>query len=178
METTEKNIRFLPATHFDSLIDFYDQLIKKMEGSPFHPKWELGVYPTLEELRHALDHDQVLVVEIDGKIAGAMIFNQNNNDGYENAAWKVPAAEDEIYYVHLLGINPNYQKQGLARELMDYAKSYARENGAKAIRLDVIEGNTPALKVYPALGFEEIGIVPLYYDDTGWMNFTLFEKGL
>ena len=45
----------------------------------------------------------------------------------------------------------------------------------KAIRLDIIEGNLPAEKAYTKFGFSYRETVKMFYDDTGWMDFKLFE---
>ena len=42
-------------------------------------------------------------------------------------------------------------------------------------RLDVLEGNLPAEKSYVKVGFEYVGTVPMFYEDTGWTNYKAFE---
>lgn len=54
----------------------------------------------------------------------------------------------------------------------------ARETGQKAIRLDVIEDNLPAEKLYRKLGFQYITSHRLFYEDTGWYEFHLYEYRL
>lgn len=51
----------------------------------------------------------------------------------------------------------------------------ARENNVKTIRLDVLEGNIPAEKVYRKMGFRYVDTIPMFYEDTGWTDFRLFE---
>ena len=45
----------------------------------------------------------------------------------------------------------------------------------KAVRLDVLEGNVPAERLYSGLGFSCVGMVPMFYEDTGWKNFKAYE---
>lgn len=51
----------------------------------------------------------------------------------------------------------------------------AEQSGMKVIRLDVIEGNTPAVELYTAGDFEYMDTVSMYYEDTGWKDFMLYE---
>ena len=51
----------------------------------------------------------------------------------------------------------------------------ARETGMKAIRLDVLENNYPAENLYIGFGFQYRDTLKMYYEDTGWTNFKLFE---
>ena len=50
-----------------------------------------------------------------------------------------------------------------------------RAAGKKALRLDVIENNTTAEKLYQKLGFQYIQTKTLYYDVVGEMAFKLYE---
>ena len=50
-----------------------------------------------------------------------------------------------------------------------------RKVGKKALRLDVIENNTTAEKLYQKLGFQYIQTKTLYYDVVGEMTFKLYE---
>lgn len=50
-----------------------------------------------------------------------------------------------------------------------------RKAGKKALRLDVIENNTTAEKLYQRLGFQYVQTKTLYYDVVGEMAFKLYE---
>ena len=50
-----------------------------------------------------------------------------------------------------------------------------RANDIKAIRLDVIENNTMAEKLYQKLGFQYIQTKSLYYTVVGEKKFKLYE---
>lgn len=51
----------------------------------------------------------------------------------------------------------------------------ACENNIKTIRLDVLEGNIPAEKTYTKMGFMYLDTIQMFYEDTGWTNYKLFE---
>jgi ribosomal protein S18 acetylase RimI-like enzyme len=50
-------------------------------------------------------------------------------------------------------VDPRYRRQGLARELLDRAERWARENGAAAMWLNVGGGNVCALGLYRSQGY-------------------------
>lgn len=52
---------------------------------------------------------------------------------------------------------------------------YARNNQQKAIRLDVLGGNVPAEKFYTQIGFQYMDTLQMYYEDTGWTEYRLYE---
>ena len=45
----------------------------------------------------------------------------------------------------------------------------------KVIRLDVLAGNVPAEKLYTGLGFKYMDTLRMYYEDTGWTDYELYE---
>ena len=53
-----------------------------------------------------------------------------------------------------------------------------RAAGDKAMRLDLIDLNRPAEKVYLKLGFVHCASVELYYEEVGWQFFHMFELAL
>ena len=64
---------------------------------------------------------------------------------------------------------------GYAKAMVQRAIDLARANGMKAIRLDVLEGNIPAENLYIGFGFQYMATLKMYYEDTGWTNFRLYE---
>ena len=64
-------------------------------------------------------------------------------------------------------------------EMDKYARwqkgKHPTHDGIKAIRLDALASNTPAHKIYKALGFEYRGKQHLYAENTGWTDFYFFE---
>ena len=67
--------------------------------------------------------------------------------------------------VHLLNItvNPEFQRQGWARVLLDALALWARQKSAQWIWLEVRESNARAREVYLKQGFAEVGLRKNYY---------------
>ncbi len=64
-----------------------------------------------------------------------------------------------------VAVLPNYRRRGIARQLVQAAIDYARTRQARAVTLDVLEGNLPAYRLYESLGFEVYsGRTELTYD--------------
>jgi ribosomal-protein-alanine N-acetyltransferase len=66
---------------------------------------------------------------------------------------------------HLLNIcvHPDYQRQGLGRELIHFLLLLARRKRVQVALLEVRISNVGAYKLYTQLGFDEIGIRKDYY---------------
>lgn len=59
--------------------------------------------------------------------------------------------------------------------MVRFALAFAKQTGMKTVRLDVWKGNLPAEKLYESSGFKCVAITPMYYEDTGWTDFELYE---
>jgi ribosomal-protein-alanine N-acetyltransferase len=62
-----------------------------------------------------------------------------------------------------LAIMPSARRQDLARSLLGAAGQLALDRGAQSLVLEVDRTNEPALRLYRATGFREIGTRPAYY---------------
>ncbi len=62
-----------------------------------------------------------------------------------------------------IGVSRSYQGQHIGTELMNLLKTEAQRLGAARILLEVAVDNEPALALYRAAGFEQLGIRKRYY---------------
>ena len=170
-----QQIQALSPSDFYEVQSFYWTLIEQMQNAEFHPGWEKGVYPADAFLKESLTASELYALKANGKIIAAMVLNHQCNDGYAGTAWNVEATADEVTIIHALGVLPEVHGQGVAVKMVERAIQIARAKQQKAIRLDVLGGNTPALKLYEELGFQYHRTVRMFYEDTGWTNFLLYE---
>ena len=72
------------------------------------------------------------------------------------------APEGEIYRV---AVAPHKRQRGIGYRLLDYAVKTSKGHGLERLFLEVRSRNIPAIKLYTAYGFKEIGIRKNYYKD-------------
>ncbi len=174
-------IRKAITEDYECVRQFYHQMIDDMQSMTYRPGWQKEVYPSNEMLREALERGELYVGEVEGlgkRIVSAMVVNHEYNASYENYKWQTNAAKDEILVIHALGVSPACMGRGYAKAMVGYVINMGRQTGQKAIRLDVLKGNVPAEHLYPAMGFTYLHTLPMYYEDTGWTDFLLYEKVL
>lgn len=168
-------IRTARTDEYEAVKEFYYRLIDEMQGTPYHPKWQKGVYPSEEDLRAALERGELYLLTDGNRILSAMRVNHSATEGYDQVSWGVDAQPEEITLIHLLGVSASAQGRGLAKEMVRFVIEKARSERQKAVRLDVLAGNLPAFRLYDSLGFRRAGDVKLFYEDTGITDFTLYE---
>ncbi len=155
--------------------DFYYSLIDAMEEAEYKPGWERDVYPTREFLLDSIENSQLFYMELEEGIAACMVVNNKYNDGYKKVRWSVEAADDELFVVHALGVHPAYGGRGFAKMMVKYVIDLARKNKIKTIRLDVLGGNVPAERAYTKMGFQYLETLKMFYEDTGWTDYMVYE---
>jgi ribosomal protein S18 acetylase RimI-like enzyme len=160
---------------YEAVRDFYYELIDEMKDAKFKPGWEKDVYPTQEFLLESIRTKELFYTPDPSNIQACMIVNHRYNEGYKDVKWSVEASEEELLVIHALGVLPRYSGRGIAKQLVQEVIHQAELQNIKTIRLDILDGNIPAEKAYTKAGFQYVTTLRLYYEDTGWTNFKLFE---
>lgn len=55
--------------------------------------------------------------------------------------------------VHDVVVHPGFRKLGVARRMLEEVENIARERGCCKLTLEVLQGNTPAIRLYKEVGF-------------------------
>ena len=161
-------IRRAHLNEYPQVIEFYYSVSDSMVDSPFRPTWRRGIYPVLDDL---IGNLFIAKDEYDG-IIGAVLVNDRQGSGYENGNWQ--RNTDRVAIIHLLAVTQTYQHKGVAQALLDAVRN-SMIGIAETIRLDTLENNTPAKRLYEGFGFQSCGDIDVEYEGVGVKKFTLYE---
>ncbi|GEM_PF-148486 len=161
--------------NIDELEKLYDDLNDYLEATVNYPGWIKGIYPVRETAVEAIKEDSLYVIKKKNQIAGSIILNHTPEAAYDQAKWGIDVDYSCILVVRTLVVHPDFLKQGIASQLMSFAKEYALTHHIKAIRLDVSINNTAAIRLYEKQGYKYIDTVDLglNYPHLKW--FKLYE---
>lgn len=173
----EFNVRLAVEDDFDDLIELYEAVSAEVAGTSNDPIWEVGVYPTLDELRAFIEAREFYVSERDGRIAGALVATKRGEEGYEAVSWRSSIPVEDSVVIHLFGMHPDFRGSGLARPMMEAVQAELRRRGEQILRLDVIAKNVGAQRVYDRFGFTKCDTAWLEYPDYQG-EFVFYEKEL
>lgn len=118
-----------------------DHLIWNDNNTPQVSKWE-----SVDDYKKAWPPGSQFVAKIDGQVAGYVMFR-----------YPTPLPSNEHVIEMMIGIHPNFQGMGVGRNLVQFLKQWAKENGKKKICLRVLSTNDTALNFYKCNGFIEQG---------------------
>lgn len=159
-------------------MDFYGEVTDALEGSKIGPGWVKGVYPSYEFVKTSAENGELYVAVSDEAIAGALILNHDFNEGFAGVPWNVDAGPDQAAILHAFAVSPGHRGKGIGKAMLREIVKISRKKGDKAIRLDVLEENLPADRLYAAAGFCRIAKTKLYYHPIGERDFWMYEYAL
>ena len=160
---------------FESIIAFYDDVTKRTPNMERFARWQKRKHPTIDGIRAYIEEGSMYLQKENDAIVGAMAVTMYQGDDYHAITWSQQVEDNEAAVIHILAVSPDGQGKGVGSEMIREAIRLAQTNGMKTIRLDALASNTPAHKIYKALGFEYRGLQHLYAENTGWTDFYFFE---
>ena len=150
-------IRKATAADLPRIGEIYAAIFDKEDQGPAYTNWLRGSYPTTEDARKALETGTLYVGEEDGALWGVVNLNGIQLPEYDKISWSIPAGREEVGVIHTLCIHPAQSGKGLAKRMAAFCEETARAQGKTVIRLDTWEGNAPANRLYPSIGYRFAG---------------------
>ena len=160
---------------YESIIAFYDDVTDRTPDMEQYTRWKKGLHPTHDGIRAYIEEGSMFLYKENDAIVGAMAVTMYQGEDYHAIEWSQQVLDNEAAVIHILAVSPAAQSKGIGSEMIREAICLAQTNDMKAIRLDALASNTPAHKIYKALGFEYRGKQHLYAENTGWTDFYFFE---
>ncbi|QIE59827.1 GNAT family N-acetyltransferase [Rasiella rasia] len=114
-------------------------------------------YPTTAAFSFDVSRNELFVLLEQDTIIGCITISTFKDAEYNTINW---LTEDGLnYYIHRLAIAPEFQHQGNAKKLMDFAEAFARDKNATSVRLDTFSENKRNQQFYDARGYVKLGDV-------------------
>jgi ribosomal protein S18 acetylase RimI-like enzyme len=147
---------------YDKERDFLDidNLMEKYKFWLFHgdfKKGECPLYPNFEKLTHTSDFDstvdvpyRIKVARMNGRCVGFVTYYMSENLVVNSDQVK------KLGRVHLLCVDEEYRRSGIAKNLVEGAIAFFKEKGCQRVYLVTRPENIRAKALYYKLGFYEM----------------------
>ena len=162
------------VSHFDSVALMYERCVRRLEENINFPKWSSN-HPSREYIKESIKRGEMFIVVEGEKVFGAAVLNEDPEGNYCLGDWKNKLSEGEFLVIHILAVDPALERSGVGGLLVDGSIAFAKKNGYKAIRLDIVPENLPAKNLYLSRGFESAGKKEKLRDIEYIPTFELFE---
>ncbi|WP_442602373.1 GNAT family N-acetyltransferase [Paenibacillus sp. KN14-4R] len=110
-------------------------------------------------------------IKMDNQIVGVVVLDTKQSDRYGSLPWS--EREGKSACIHRLAVHPDYQGQGIGKQLLQFAENLALQQGNSDIRLDVYTGNAGALSMYKRAGYQQVGEIKFPFRQ---VPYRCFEK--
>jgi GNAT superfamily N-acetyltransferase len=114
-----------------------------------------------------------------------LTYREDPNGELVGTAWLEPK-ENAVWYLGLLTVRPDLQKKQMGRELLAAAEDFAKQHGARRIRMSVVNVRTTLIAWYERRGYALTGETqPFPYADLRFgrplrddLHFVMLEKDI
>lgn len=169
-------IRLAKISDYEKIKELYYSVIDDMKDTLYDLGWEKDLYPSNQYIQQSIEDNQLYIGIDNEKIVSTMILNHHNNEEYKDVEWLVEASQEEVIVIHTLAVSPLFRSKGIAEKMVKDAIRLAEEKRYKALRLDVLKGNLPAMKLYEKVGFNHIDTRKVDVGD--YLDFLIYELEL
>lgn len=160
--------------HLNTVSDLYERLVEHLEKNINYPKWSKS-YPCRQTVETAISEGSQYACFENGKCIGAVILNDNPGGDYAAGEWQNFLNQGEYMVIHTFGVDPNESGKGIGDFITKGCIEIAKKGGYKAIRLDAVPENIPAINLYLKNGFSYAGTKDLKRGIEGIPLFNLYE---
>lgn len=129
-------------------------------------------YPNKEAFQKDIARNELFVLLFENNLIGCIVVSTKKDIEYSDIDWLTE--DSSHYYIHRLAVHPDFQKQGFAQKLMDFAEDRARKNNIASIRLDTFSQNHRNQKFYEARGYRRLGNI--FFPNQSQHPFYCYEK--
>lgn len=148
-------IREAKPSEIDKIITITQACASKMIAEGVF-QWN-EFYPNKKAFEKDLSRDELYVLLAAEKIVGCVTISTKKDEEYSAIDWLT--GDGLNYYIHRLAVHPDFQHQGNAKKLMDFAENFAKQRNGVSVRLDTFSKNYRNQRFYEARGYEKLGDV-------------------
>ncbi len=123
---------------------------------------DAGIYQWNEHYPHAtafekdIERGELYVICSEKEvIMGTIVISSIKDEEYNDIQWLTP--DQDNYYIHRLAIHPDFQSQGHAKKMMDFAEEEIRKKNGVSVRLDTFSQNKRNQRFYENRGYQRLG---------------------
>jgi ribosomal protein S18 acetylase RimI-like enzyme len=128
-------------------------------------------YPNITAFENDFNRGELYVLYVSEILVGCITISTFKDTEYDAISWLTEDAKQ--YYIHRLAVAPAFQKQGYAKQLMDFAEAFATSNAALSLRLDTFSQNKRNQRFYENRGYQRLGSI--YFPNQSEHPFYCYE---
>lgn len=122
------------------------------------PQWD-ETYPRAIHFMNDIRHASLYGYYLDGTLVGVACIDQTCHSSYYDLPWNVKNS----VFIHRVVVDPDVQRQGIAKALFDHAETLAKEWNASSIKVDTHPENPIMIQFLQKNGYSHVGMLDAIY---------------
>ena len=135
-----------------TILDITKNCAVKMDAMGIY-QWNEN-YPNRNAFIDDIKNNELLVFTKGALLVGCIALCTKMDDVYKNVKWLTKDVKN--LYIHRLAVDPQFQKKGIGKKLMDYAEDFAKKNNFISVRLDTFSKNKNNMRFYERRGYKRL----------------------
>jgi ribosomal protein S18 acetylase RimI-like enzyme len=160
----------------DALAQLYDDLNDYLAATNNYPGWKKGIYPVRQNAVDGINEGCLFVLTENDEILASVILRHEPEPAYLKASWQAMLDYKNVLVIYTFAVKSQKLHNGIGKRMLEFIEQYGKDNRIRALRLDVYEKNTPAIRLYEKCGYQYIDTVSLGLEEYGLDWFRLYEK--
>ncbi|MFD2551439.1 GNAT family N-acetyltransferase [Bizionia sediminis] len=148
-------IRNAEFSEIENILNITQACARNLISKNIH-QWHAN-YPNKTIIEQDITSHNLYVLELNGRLIGCVTLSSKLDAVYKTVSWLTPNYNN--LYVHRLAVHPDFQGQGWAQKLMNFAENYAQKHQFTSIRLDTFSKNIKNQKFYELRGYKKLGSI-------------------
>ena len=140
----------------EKILNLYSRVVDHLQQTVNYPKWS-EAHPSKESVIKAVQDGTLYAYFQKERLRGAVVLSEDPEGYYEAGDWIKELKAGEFLVIHVLAVDPNEEGRGIGGAIVDACIALAGQKGYQAVRLDVVPGNIPAVRLYEKKGFVYAG---------------------
>jgi GNAT superfamily N-acetyltransferase len=167
----QMQLRLAHAEDVPLVMDLVRRVVPLMRAAG-NLQWD-DTYPKADVFLADVELEQLWVMEVEGRLAGAAAITTDQSPEYAQVGWDI---HEPAIVVHRLLVDPAQRGLGIASVLMQQAEAVAREQGIGVLRVDTNTNNAATQRLFPKLGYTLSGEISLGFRPG--LRFLCYERRL
>ncbi|MBI9008611.1 MAG: GNAT family N-acetyltransferase [Tenericutes bacterium] len=113
----------------------------------------IGDYPNQAHFLTDYNNLGLYIYKEDSKIIASITVLEENEEAYKEIVWK----KNHSLVIHRMIVDPEFQKQGIAKQMFGYAIELGKRLNYESIKIDTHPDNYRMQALIKKMGFEDIG---------------------
>lgn len=160
--------------NYAEMLRFYRRVTDHLENTINYPEWS-DRHPSEDDLKGAISRGELYACFDEDRLAGGVVLSEDPEGDYSLGMWSQQLDPGEFLTIHLFAVAPELKGRGIGSYIADQCIMIAKEKGYKALRLDAVPDNGPAISLYKKKGFKYAGTGDLRSDISHVPEFSMFE---